>query len=121
MNIINLDQYRDEIIANMPPKQFTRDGRPKMKPLNRALKEAGYDSITQEQRNNLEIGLEPAPEPNLVAVTITKSRCNPVHVHVNGSGQYKLWINEETNVPQEAISALDNVEGLAFTIKGEDK
>lgn len=57
----------------------------------------------------------PAPEATTRRIRIDTALCAPVPLYVHGVGHFALLMGETYDLPPDAISALENVEGLAFT------
>lgn len=106
MTKATLQDYLAAVHA-LGPKDFTKDGAPKMKALNRALGKMGVEPIKQEQRDQFRAMDVPADEGG-TTIKITKAHCNPVRVTVIGRGNAMLWVGEENTVSKEVLSALDD-------------
>jgi hypothetical protein len=108
-------------LSSLTKEDETADGLPKMKPLNAALKAAGHSGIDATIRDTFlaEMAGETTEEitPGTVRLTLTESACDPLPLHIHGVGQFSLRIGTETELPEEALDALNHVGGITFELK----
>lgn len=62
----------------------------------------------------------PEPDDGTIEVTVTESEADPLPIFVNGRGLLKLHIGKKTKVPAEALDALNNGQGIAFEVHGQE-
>ena len=55
------------------------------------------------------------PDPDMQRIRLDDAPCNPVPLYINGQGNFLLNVGEEYTLPIDAISALENAQGVVFT------
>lgn len=92
------------IIATLSDGDLTAEGSPKIKPLNKALRSAGYAEINAEQRDAL---LSEAIEER-TSVKLIDAAHNPLTVRINGVEEAVLHVGEVSDVTGPVLEALQN-------------
>ncbi|WP_422028169.1 hypothetical protein [Roseovarius sp.] len=101
-------------LKTLSPDDFGDDSTPNMKPLNKALKDAGFAQIKASERDALlpeilsgEPELEDIPQ-GMVRVRLDASDASPLPFYVHGFGMLSLQEGEEADIPVSALDALRN-------------
>ncbi|MDE4189668.1 hypothetical protein [Phaeobacter gallaeciensis] len=118
MTETTLEAYQ-AAVGGLSADDMTADGLPKMKPLNAALKAAGFDTITTDKRDAfgealVETNTETPPSGE-IRLTILAAPCDPLPLHVHGVGSFSLRINDPQVLPREALDALHNAGGVEYS------
>ena len=97
-----------EALATLGPDDMSEDGKPKMRPLNDALKALGGDKITADDRDALlaQIETEDGVEGD-VTICLTDASESPITITINGRHCLTMRVGETRTVPPEALNALD--------------
>lgn len=120
MTETTLEAYQ-AAVGGLSADDMTADGLPKMKPLNAALKAAGFDTITTDERDAFGEEAAPVdtntetPPSGEIRLTILDAPCDPLPLHIHGVGSFSLRINEPQVLPREALDALHNAGGVEYT------
>lgn len=113
-------------IAGMTADDMTAKGPPKMKPLNAALADAGFDAVTKDELaafakadqggddDTTEADAEEAPSGK-ISLTLLAANCDPLPLHIHGVGTFSLRIGVEQELPIEALDALHNCGGVEYS------
>lgn len=105
-------------METLSKEDFGTDNTPNMKPLNKALKAAGFAPITAAERDAFmadiltggeDTNTEPAPE-GTVRIHLHDAPSNPLPLYVHGVGGFSLRAGEEHVLPVEALDALRNTD-----------
>lgn len=131
---MNVEEFA-EVVATLGEDDFTKDGEPKMKPLNAALLAAGHaemeDAGERDQwMADWEASLDPdqdAPdpddifpdvgeEPTEVTITVTRSNDNPVNVQAAGK-RCSLRVGQPATVSVEVMGVLDAA-NIEYEVEG---
>lgn len=114
-------------MATLGPDDYGRDAIPNMKPLNAALKAAGFDEIKAADRDEMlrEMGASepeatdgtPLEEPllGMVRIRLDHAMADPVPLYVHGVGRFSLRVGQEHEIPSEALGALETSD-CRFTV-----
>ena len=106
-------------INGLASNEFTVSGAALMKPLNTALKEAGFDEILAADRDAaMAEGLSNAPIEE-VNLTLLAAPANPLPVYVHGIGKFEIRVGETKLLPKEVVEALEAAQGVAIKIEEE--
>lgn len=120
------------VAARLPDEHINVDGSPNVRALNAALNEAGFRDISARERDAFQATLEeqhvapkgvadlPGPKTGTTRICIVDAMANPLPLYIYGVGQFSLRVGEKYDLPQDAISALENASGVTFT-KIEDR
>lgn len=112
-------------VAGMTADDMTAKGPPKMKSLNAALADAGFDAVTKEELAAFskadqgeeapeEADAEEAPSGK-ISLTLLAANCDPLPLHIHGVGSFSLRIGVEQELPIEALDALHNCGGVEYS------
>lgn len=124
-----LRDYLDAASA-LTDEQMTKDGKPEVYPLNDALNAAGLRDITAAERDAFhaqekvsasavtpaEVSVMPGPDTGTRKVRIDESMTDPLPLYIHGVGLFSMRIGQSYDLPPDAISALEHVNGCTFTI-----
>lgn len=105
-----------EALSTLGDSDMGKNGKPKMKALNAAIKDIGSDPITSEERDSMLERIDGLDEPSdITRIRLTGAPNNPMVIRVGGVELNSIRIGDEASVTQQALSVLDGT-GATYEI-----